>query len=210
MKYIHIVKEESKLRYNYFETLKAYLEKKYEISCCNQEMYNINIDNILGIGVNENVKNIYEHYKKYNLVWFKEEKYFGEVDFVPYINLEKEHADLVAIMEGIYDIELDDLNIYQSIVNWYPLFYFANGDAFCVDKRDGSIRLYDHEIYDYSESELYNYWRDVGIFGIKIANSINDLFEKWEKIHFADVYYWDKICNDDGIDIDSEFAKEYI
>ena len=64
MKYIHIVKEESKLQYNYFETLKAYLEKKYEISCCNQEMYNINIDNILGIGVNENVKNIYEHYKK--------------------------------------------------------------------------------------------------------------------------------------------------
>ena len=190
------------MQYNYFETLKKYLEERYEINCCRQEIYNISIDSILGLGVDEKVKYVYENYKIFDLVWFKDGKYFGEVNFVPYIDLEKKHADLVAIMEDIYDKELDDLNIYQSIINWYPLFYFANGDAFCVDKRDGSIRFYDHEVYDYME--------DIGIFGIKIANSINDLFGKWENIHFADVYYWDKICNKDGIDIDSEFAKEYI
>ncbi len=190
------------MQYNYFEILKSYLEERYEISCCKQELYNTNVDSILGIGVNDNVKYIYENYKMFDLVWFKDGKYYGEVNFVPYVNLEKEHADLVAIMEDMYDKEIDDLKIYQSIINWYPLFYFANGDAFCVDKRDGYIRFYDHEVFDYME--------DVGIFGIKIANSINDLFEKWEIIHFADVYYWDKICNDDGIDVDSEFVKEYI
>lgn len=210
MKYIHFIKEENKLQYNYFEILKSYLVKRYEISCCNQEMYNINIDNILGIGVNENVKYIYEHYKKFNLVWFKEGKYFGEVNFVPYIDLEKEHSELVGIMEDIYDIELDDLKVYQSITSWYPLFNFATGDAFCFDKRDGSIRLYDHEIYDYSESEIYNYWEDVGVFGIKIANSINELYEKWAKIHFADVFDWYEICNENGIDVSSDLALKYM
>ena len=198
------------MQYNYFEMLKSYLEKRYELSCCNQEMYNIKIDNILGIGVNENVKYIYEHYKKFNLVWFDEGKYLGEVDFVPYIDLEKEHAEIVGIMEDIYNIELDDLKVYQSIINWYPLFKFATGDAFCFDKRDGSIRFYDHEIYDYSESKIYNYWEDVGVFGIKIANSINELYEKWGKIHFADVYDWYEICNENGIDVSSDLALRYI
>ena len=209
MKCIHFIKEENKLQYNYFEMLKSYLEKRYELSCCNQEMYNIKIDNILGIGVNENVKYIYEHYKKFNLVWFDEGKYLGEVDFVPYIDLEKEHAEIVGIMEDIYNIELDDLKVYQSIINWYPLFKFATGDAFCFDKRDGSIRFYDHEIYDYSESKIYNYWEDVGVFGIKIANSINELYEKWGKIHFADVYDWYEICNENGIDVSSDLALRY-
>lgn len=202
MKYIHIIKEEIKLQYNYFEILKTYLKERYEISCCKQEIYNVNIETILGVGVDEKVKYVYENYKKFDLVWFKEGKYLGEINFVPYIDLEKEHAELVAIMEDIYDIELDELSIFQAITSWYPLFYFANGDAFCFDVRDGSIRFYDHEVYDYME--------DVGIWGIKIANSINDLFEKWAKIHFADVYYWNKICNDNGIDIDSEFAKKYM
>lgn len=210
MKYIHIIKEESKLQYNYFEILKEYLEDRYEISCCRQEIYNINIDSILGSGIDEKVKYVYEKYKTFDLVWFKDGKYFGEINFVPYINLEKEHADLVSIMEDIYDIELDDLKIYQSIINWYPIFYFANGDAFCVDKRDGSIRFYDHEIYDYSKSEEYNYWEDVGVFGIKIANSINELYEKWAKIHFADVYDWYAICNENGIDVGSDLALKYI
>ena len=94
--------------YNYFEKLKSYFKKNYEISCCNQEIYNINIDNILGIDVDENVKFVYEHYKKFDLVWLKNEKDFGEINFVPYIDLEKKHEELVGVMKDIYDIELDD------------------------------------------------------------------------------------------------------
>lgn len=69
------------MQYNYFVILKTYLEERYEISYCNQEVYNINIENILGCDVNEKVKYIYENYKKYDLVWFKEGKYLGEVNF---------------------------------------------------------------------------------------------------------------------------------
>lgn len=188
--------------YNYFDILKKYLEENCEIISCEQAIYNIEVDNILGNEVNEKVKYIYEHYKMFNVVWFKNKKYWGEVSYIPYTDLDKEHNKLLGIMKEIYDVECDDLNIYQSIINWYPLFNFGNGDAFCIDKRDGSIRFYDHEVYDNIE--------DVGIFGIKIANSINDLFEEWEKLHFADVYYWDEVCNEAGIDPKSDFAQRFI
>ncbi len=190
------------MNYNYFDILKKYLEENYEIISCEQAIYNIEVDNILGNEVNEKVKYIYEHYKMFNVVWFKNKKYWGEVSFIPYTDLDKEHNKLLGIMKEIYDVECDDLNIYQSIINWYPLFNFRNGDAFCIDKRDGSIRFYDHEVCDNIE--------DVGIFGIKIANSINDLFEEWEKLHFADVYYWDEVCNEAGIDPKSDFAQRFI
>ena len=45
---------------------------------------------------------------------------------------------------------------------------------------------------------------------MKIANSINELYEKWEKIHFADIYNWYDICNENGIDICSDLALKYI
>lgn len=196
------MKEGSRLYYDYFDILKKYLEENYEIMSYEQTIYDINVENILGIVVDEKVKFIYEHYKKFNIVWFKNKRYWGEVNFIPFIDLDKEHDELIRIMKEIYDVESDDLKICQSIMSWYPLFYFRNGDAICVDKRDGSIRFYDHEVYDNIE--------EVGIFGIKIANSINDLFEKWGILHFADIYYWDEVCNEDGIDVKSDFAQKFI
>ena len=31
-------------------------------------------------------------------------------------------------------------------MHWYPLFYFPNGDAFCLDIRNGTVVFYEHEI----------------------------------------------------------------
>lgn len=64
-------------------------------------------------------------------------------------------------------------------------------DAFCLDSRNGTIVFYEHEVFE-GEKNLH---------GLTIAVSLNDLFEKWSKIHFADYYYWDEIVNDEGIDI---------
>lgn len=185
---------------NYFVDLKTYVSNFYEIKFVDELLCNINIENILGFEVNAYVKDIYEHYKTFNLVWFNEGKYWGEVNFVPYDNLENEHGELVEIMEDLYDTKEDVYDITQDIMNWYPIFYFDNGDAFCLDKRNGNIVLYEHEVYDSGKN----------LHGLRVAMSLNDLFEKWEKIHFADVYYWDEICNKEGIDVNSKLSQEYI
>ena len=50
-------------------------------------------------------------------------------------------------------------------MHWYPLFYFPNGDAFCLDIRNGTVVFYEHEIYE-SEKNLH---------GLLIAILINDV-----------------------------------
>lgn len=46
--------------------------------------------------------------------------------------------------------------------------------------------------------------------GIKVANSIDDLFKKWSEIQFTDIYYWDEVVNEDGIDLESEKLNNYM
>ena len=48
------------------------------------------------------------------------------------------------------------------------------------------------------------------IFKNVLGQDINDLFENWGQLHFADVYYWDEVCNEDGIDVKSELAQRFI
>ena len=194
------MKEIDNLVFDYFENLKQYVNDNYEIDSYESEQYDIIIENILGYDVNDNVKYIYEHYKSFELLWFANNSYRGEINYVSYEKLEEEHNELVDIMNEIYDVENDNFDIQQDIINWYPLFYFGNGDAFCLDIRDGSVVFYEHDVYDDGKN----------MHGFKIANSLNELFDKWSKIHFADVYYWDEICDDNGINLDSEIAKKYI
>ena len=53
-----------------------------------------------------------------------------------------------------------------------------------------NIVYYEHDVYDSGQN----------MHGLLIAKSCNELFEKWSDIHFEDVYYWDEIVNENGID----------
>lgn len=185
---------------DYFFNQKEYLKGKYEINNFQEELFNIELDNILGFEVDEDIKNIYKHYKKFNITWFENAgKYIGEINFIPYHKLEIEHNNLIDIMDACYDVELDEFGIVKDIIKWYPLFLFSNGDAFCLNIENGRVVFFEHEVFDTGKN----------LHGLIIALSINDLFEKWEKIHFADVYYWDELCNDGGINLESDLAKKY-
>ena len=179
---------------DYFSDLKKFLKNKYTVIIHEEVLYNIEVDKILGFEVNSEVKNVYRHYKIFDLVWLHNNKCIGEVHFVSYKNLEREHNELEGIMRKFYDVKWDRYSIVQDIKNWYPLFKFNNGDAFCLDIRNGRVVLYEHEVFDVGKN----------LHGLTIAKSLNDLFDKWGHIHFKNVYYWDEICDEDGIDIDSE------
>lgn len=117
-----------------------------------------------------------------------------------FICLEKEHEELIDIMDECYDVKLDELDIVEDIMHWYPLFYFPNGDAFCLDIRNGTVVFYEHEIYE-GEKNLH---------GLLIATSINDLYEKWSGFHFKDVYDWSEVVNEEGIDLSCEVIRKYL
>lgn len=161
----------------------------------NEKKGTLVINSVLqNFSLNETTKYIYEHYKAFEATWYDaNNKYIGSINFVPDICLEKEHEELTAIMDECYDVDLDELNIVEDIMHWYPLLYFQNGDAFCLDIRNGTVAFYEHEIYE-GEKNLH---------GLLIATSINDLYEKWSRFHFKDVYDWSEVANENGIDLDN-------
>ena len=180
---------------DYFSDMKEYLNSHYKLTIKDEKKGTLVINSVLqNFSLNESTKYIYEHYKAFEATWYDaNNKYIGSINFVPDICLEKEHEELIAIMDECYDVDLDELNIVEDIMHWYPLFYFPNGDAFCLDIRNGTVVFYEHEIYE-SEKNLH---------GLLIATSINDLYEKWSRFHFKDVYDWSEVANENGIDLDN-------
>ncbi len=178
---------------DYFYDLKQYLANKYTVVIKAEEVIDVNrcYSAILG-HVTKEVKYIYDHYQKLQMIWRdSEQRYIGSIQFVAYSDIEHEHNMLVDIMNECYDFSQDEFEICDDIKNWFPIFYFPNGDAFCLDRRNMKIVFYDHEVYDVGRV----------LHGIVIANSINDLFERWSKCHFVDVYDWSMYVDDNGLDI---------
>ena len=185
---------------DYFANLLEYVKTKYEIKKHNMILHENQVVDILGFQVRKDIKYIYEHYNEFVLSWSqKDGKYIGGVRFVPYNKLVSEHNEIQEMAKICYDMDSDEFEIANDILHWYPLFFFPNGDAFCLDDRDGKVVFYEHEVYDNGKN----------LHGLVISMSIDDLYEKWNTIHFADVYYWDEICTEEGIDVDCEFARKF-
>lgn len=164
---------------DYFEDIKDYTKKHYNLIINKEDYTSVDIDSILSdLQLEDNTRYIYEHYKSFDIVWHDNNKYIGSIKFVSSICLDKEHEKLIDVMNEFYDTDSDDLEIVDDITNWYPLFYFPNGDAFCLDNRNGNVVFYEHEIYE-GEKNLH---------GLLIAKTINELFEKWSYFHFVDIY----------------------
>lgn len=188
---------------DYFEELKINLQnKKMNISHENIKKHNKEYtNNLLGYNLSDKVVFIYNHYGLFELTWFaQDEKYRGFIQFIPYDDIEAEHQELIEMMKECYDIEEDYLKIKEDIKNWYPLFKFPNGDMFCMDSRNGKIVFYEHEVYD----------TGINLHGLIIALSVNDLFEKWSKCYFADIYDWYEGTDDNGIDLQKEVFKDLL
>ncbi len=187
---------------DFFNDVKVYLDSHYKLTVKNEYKEKRAIDGVLlNCSLNESTKLIYENYRAFEAVWYDaNNKYVGSINFVPNCCLDKEHEELVEIMEECYEVDLDELDIVQDILHWYPLFYFPNGDAFCLDIRNGTVVFYEHEIYD-GEKNLH---------GLLLATSIDDLFEKWSRFHFMDVYDWSEIVNEEGIDLECEALSKYL
>lgn len=188
---------------DYFSELKMYIiEKDYTMNIKREEYGEIKLNNVLLNNVlDKYTKHIYEKYKKFEIVWYGAMcNYIGSIIFVSSDSLDKEHEELIKTMEACYDTELDELDIVDDIYHWYPLFYFPNGDAFCLDVRTGEVVFFEHEVFEGSKD----------LYGLLIAKSINELYRKWNQIHFRDVYNWDEVVNNNGLDLSCELMRRYV
>jgi len=187
---------------DYFNEIKEYVKSRYNMTIKEEVEDKISrSDILLNLSLDENTQYIYEHYSKFEMVWHNENnQYIGCIHFVPSTRLSEEHKELVETMESCYDIVLDEMNIAEDIRNWYPLFYFPNGDALCLDARNGAVVFYEHEIFE----------GEINLHGLLIATSINELLEKWSYFHFADVYDWSEVVNEKGIDLNCEMINKYV
>lgn len=157
---------------------------------------------LFAFGISEEMKHIYNHYKQFLLSWKGDAgRLQGYVDFVPYEQLQKEHelwCEIAKDMEtGL--IEEQD-TVVEDFTHWYPIFRFANGDAFCYDDRNGRIVFLDHEVFD----------EGINLHGLTIAESIDTLLETWSRVLFADIYDWYEGACEYGIDLSKPVYEGYL
>ena len=72
-----------------------------------------------------------------------------------------------------------------------------------MDGRNGEIVFFDHEIYEYEDASE-------SLHGLIIAESINDLFEKWSRCFFVDIYDWTVGVSEKGIDLSLPVYQKFI
>lgn len=186
---------------DYFDELIRKLDdKKYNITWQNiSRNYKGENNTLVGYLLSDEVSYIYNNYDLFQLNW-EGDGYKGFIHFVSYEQIEKEHIELIEIMREIYDYKRDFLKIKEDIEHWYPLFEFPNGDSFCLDVRNGNVVFYEHEVYD----------TGINLHGLIIALSVNDLFEKWSKCLFVDIYDWYEGVDEEGIDMKLDIYSDLL
>lgn len=157
---------------------------------------------LFAFGISEEAKYIYNHYKSFLLSWEDDAGTLqGYVEFVPYVQLRSEHEEWCEIAKDMEAglIEEQD-TVVEDFMHWYPIFRFANGDAFCYDDRNGRIVFLDHEVFD----------EGINLHGLTIAENIDTLLKTWSRVLFADIYDWYEGVCEYGIDLSKPVYERYL
>lgn len=190
---------------DYFSDLQNKLCKNSNIEVVFSDIIEFKMNNtfdLFRLGISNEAKYIYNNYKKFILTWEDNiEKLRGLVNFVPYEELLKEHEEMLEITKNLEDNLIEDQEkVITDLKNWYPIFKFPNGDAFCYDNRNGYVVFFEHEVFD----------TGINLNGLIIAESIGVLLDKWSKILFIDIYDWCEGVNELGMDLSKPIYKKII
>lgn len=148
--------------------------------------------NLFEHDISDEVKYLYNHYSAFNVSWeVSSAKIDGWVEFIPYEKIVEEHKELNEMAECMEESTEEYNTILSDLKNWYPLFRFPNGDAFCYDKRNGKVVFFEHEVFD----------TGINLHGLVIADSIDCLLEKWSKVLFLDIFDWTEGVDEHGINL---------
>lgn len=160
-----------------------------------------------GIKLNEEMTKLYSSFSDIDLQWsFKTDKsYYGAFTMIPLLKSLELHKNIIQNYYDAVEYAEDCQNpeaVLKEIENYYPLFTFSNGNAFCIDKRNSSIVLYDHSVFEFYGSHSN---------GKLIASDLSSLIEKWSKVLFMEQFWWYSDClNSDGINLSGQMFTNFL
>lgn len=82
---------------------------------------------------------------------------------------------------------------------WLPVFFFDNGDSFCIDMREKSfpVVFLEHDVMDGGPN----------LHGLRIASDLGTLLDLWSQVYFVECD-WSLIVEDSGINPQRFFEKK--
>ncbi|WP_310601878.1 hypothetical protein [Anaerosporobacter sp.] len=190
---------------DYFEELVNKIHKRNDIiivdKCILKHQMDYSFD-LFEYGISDEVKYLYNNYKKFHFVWKEDaERIQGFIELVPYEEILDKHREINEIANSVEAGCIEEQEIViNDLKNWYPIFRFPNGDAFCYDKRNGKIAFWEHEVFD----------TGINLNGLIIAESIDYLLENWSKVLFVDIYDWYEGVNESGIDLSKQIYSRFL
>lgn len=161
-----------------------------------------NVENNLSFRLPESLRNLYlENAASIHLVWTAEKEVFGseckrgEIRLLSPNEIYEYYQDMIAIVQEYTLHDTENSEGVEALITdwpgWLPLFIFPNGDSFCLKKEGGEVTFLEHNVMDDGPN----------LHGLLIAQSFEELMEKWGSIGYVDLYDWYEGVDDSGIDL---------
>lgn len=159
------------------------------------------------IELGQNAKEMYSNYYEIDFQWSvrSNRNYYGAFTMLPLKQSLEYHDDLIRNYYDAVDYSVDyenPITVLEEIKNYYPIFSFCDGNAFCLDKRNSHIVFYDHSVFEFYDGHFN---------GKLIAENYDDLIERWSKVLFMEQFWGiEDNFNNDGINVSSAFFADLL
>lgn len=159
------------------------------------------------IELEEDAKEMYSNYLTIDFQWSVRlnRTYYGAFTMLSLKQSLEYHDDII---RNYYDaVEYSDnyenpITVLEEVKNYYPIFSFCDGNAFCLDKRNSHIVFYDHSVFEFYDGHFN---------GKLIAANYNDLIERWSKVLFMEQFWGtNDSLNNNGINVSSAFFADFL
>lgn len=134
----------------------------------------------------------------------KLEFYYGGFTLLSPLEITRQFHEFREFVKEIVKNGLDQEEAgYAALVRdwpyWLPIFFFDNGDFFCIDMREKSfpVVFLEHDVMDGGPN----------LHGLRIASDLGKLLDLWSQVYFVECD-WSLIVEDSGINPQRFFERK--
>ena len=135
---------------------------------------------------------------------FNGDFYYGGFTLLSPLEITRQFHEFREFVKEIVKNGLDQEEAgYAALVRdwpyWLPIFFFDNGDFFCIDMREKSfpVVFLEHDVMDGGPN----------LHGLRIASDLGKLLDLWSQVYFVECD-WSLIVEDSGINPQRFFERK--